>query len=266
MANDDPKQDRALLSELCAALAFLTRVPISALGEVANRPLDGRRGARLFPVVGAAIGAAGGLVLVMLASLGVPPLVAAGVAVATTIGLTGALHEDGLADTADGFGGGVTAQRKLEIMKDSRIGTFGALAVGVSVLLRVTALGSLVAAGGLHAVAAWIAAEAASRGAMVKLWHDLPSARPDGMADRAGQPDDQATLVALIASVVIVALAIIPTFGTWAALTGTAFIVAAGFTCARLFLNQIGGHTGDTLGTGQQCTAIAFLIAMTPFA
>lgn len=265
MANDDPKQDRALLGEFCTALAFLTRLPLSALGETANRPLDGRRGARLFPLVGAAIGAGGGLVLVLLAALGVPPLVAAGVAVATTIGLTGALHEDGLADTADGFGGGATAQRKLEIMKDSRIGTFGALAVMVSILLRVTALSSLVATGGLRAAAAWIAAEAASRGAMVKLWHDLPPARPDGMADRVGRPDGQATLIALIASVVIVALAIIPTCGIWAALTATAMIVAAGFACARLFLSQIGGHTGDTLGTGQQCTAIAFLIALTPF-
>lgn len=266
MANDDPKQDEALLGEFRAALAFLSRIPLSALGEAANRPLDGRRAARVFPLVGAAIGTAGGLVLVLLTAVGVPPLVAAGVAVATIMGLTGALHEDGLADTADGFGGGATAQRKLEIMKDSRIGTFGALAVMVSVLLRVAALSSLAAAGGLRAAAAWIAAEAASRGAMVKLWHDLPSARPGGMADHAGRPDDRSTLIAMLASVVIVALAIIPTFGIWAALTGTAIIVAGGVACARLFLSQIGGHTGDTLGTVQQCTAIAFLIALTPFA
>jgi adenosylcobinamide-GDP ribazoletransferase len=267
MADDDPLREEsyALVADFRTALAFLTRVPESLLGGTAGRLFDFRRAAQMFALVGAAIGATGGLVIFLATSLGLPPLVAAGLAVATTVVVTGALHEDGLADTVDGFGGGATAERKLEIMDDSRIGTFGAVAIGLSVMLRVAALAALVAAGGFAAAAVLIAAEAASRGAMVKVWHDLPAARPGGMADRAGPPDHQATFVAVASATVIVAIAIIPTFGIWAALAGAAAAIAVGVGCALLFVDQIGGQTGDALGACQQSTAIAFLVAVSAF-
>jgi adenosylcobinamide-GDP ribazoletransferase len=265
MTDNDPlrEQGRPLAANFRSALAFLTLIPASA--RASDQPFDFRRAAQMFPLVGAVIGAAGGLTVMVAIALGLPALVAAGLAVAATIELTGALHEDGLADTADGFGGGATAARKLEIMDDSRIGTFAAVAIVLSITLRVTALATLVAAGGFRAGAALIAAEAVSRGAMVKVWHDLPQARPRGMADRAGPPDERTTLVAVAVSAVIVAIAIVPTLGLWAAFAGAAAVIAAGFGCARLFANQISGQTGDTLGACQQCTAIAFLIAVTPF-
>ena len=268
MTDNDPfrEQGPALATNFRSALAFLTRIPASALGGAADQPFDFRHAAEMFPLVGAVIGAAGGLVAMVAIALGLPALVAASLAVAATIVLTGALHEDGLADTADGFGGGTTAARKLEIMDDSRIGTFGAVAIVLSVTLRVAALATLVAAGGFRAAAALIAAEAASRGVMVKIWRDLPPARPGGIADRAGPPDERAALVAVAASVVIVAIAIVSTLGLWAAFAGAAAVIAVGFGCARLFANQIGGQTGDALGACQQCTAIALLIAVTPFA
>jgi adenosylcobinamide-GDP ribazoletransferase len=266
---DDPLRERTdtALADLRSALAFLTCFPPVVLGRPADRPFDFRRAARMFPLVGALIGAAGGIVVILsVGLLHLPALLAAGLAIAATVAVTGALHEDGLADTADGLGGGDSAMRKLEIMADSRIGTFGAVAVTLSVVLRVGALAALVPAGSFRAAAALIAAEAASRGAMVRLWHDLPAARPGGMADRAGPPDDRATLAAVLGSAVIVAVAVVPTYGLWAALAGAVAVVATAFGLARLLANQIGGQTGDTLGACQQCAAIAFLAAITPFA
>jgi len=254
----------ALIADFRAALVLLTRFPGVAGTE--NIPFDYRRAAQMFPVVGIVIGAVGGVVLVLGGATGLPPLVTAGLAVAVTVALTGALHEDGLADTADGFGGGGTTARKLEIMDDSRIGTFGAVAVVLSILLRVAALAALVPIGGIRAAAALIAAEAVSRGGMVRIWHDLPPARPGGLADRAGPPDDRAAHVAVAVSALVVVVLIIPTFGLWAALIGCAAIVGVGFGCATLFINQIGGQTGDALGASQQCMAIGLLVAMTPFA
>lgn len=267
MADDDPLREHsdALVEDFRAALAFLTRIPASLVGRIAVQTLDFRRAAQMFALVGAMIGAAGGLVLLLATALGLPALLAACLAVTTTVALTGALHEDGLADTADGFGGGATAARKLEIMDDSRIGTFGAVAIGLSLTLRIAALAALAAADGFASGAALIAAEAASRGAMVKVWHELPAARPGGMAHRAGSPDHRATFVALASAVVIVAIAIVPTFGVWAAFAGTAAVVAVGSGCALLFADQIGGQTGDALGACQQSTAIAFLIAISAF-
>jgi adenosylcobinamide-GDP ribazoletransferase len=253
---DERSHTVTLGDEFRAALALLTRIPLPAAPDDAGQPFDYRQAAKVFPLVGAGIGAAGGVVLVLGNALGLPALVAVCLAIAATVALTGALHEDGLADTADGFGGGATVTRKLEIMADSRIGTFGAVAVTLSIVLRISTLAALLPAGGLRAAAALIAAETASRGAMVKLWHDLPAARPGGMADRAGPPDNRATFFAIASALVIVAAAIVPTFGLWAALTGTAALIAVGVGCALLFLNQIAGQTGDALGASQQVTAI----------
>ncbi len=264
MTDNQREHTGALIADFRAALVLLTRFPSGAGAE--NIPFDYRRAARMFPLVGVVVGAIGGIILVLGGVFGVPALVTAGLVVAATVALTGALHEDGFADTADGFGGGGTTTRKLEIMDDSRIGTFGAVAVTLSILLRVAALAALIPAGGFRAAAALIAAEAVSRGGMVQLWHDLPPARPGGLADRAGPPDDRAARVAVAVSALVVVMFIVPTFGLWAALSGCAAVIGVGFGCAALFINQIGGQTGDALGASQQCMAIGLLVAITPFA
>lgn len=265
--NDDPFRQHAaaIAADFRLAAGFLTRIPMAAFGGAAEQRFDFRRTVRVFPLIGALIGTAGGLILILSAALGIPSLVGAVLAVAAIVGLTGGLHEDGLADTADGFGGGTTATRKLEIMDDSRIGSFGVIALLVSLLLRVAIVAALVPTGGLRALAALAAAEAASRGAMVWLWYDLPAARPGGAADKAGPPDEQPTFLAVIGALVIAVLAILPTFGIWAMLAGLAALIATAIGCARLSVHQIGGQTGDTLGACQQCTSIAFLIGITPF-
>src|SRR5579863_3553917 len=111
------------------ALRFFTRAPLAARAGLA--PLDINRIAWAAPVAGLAAGFMGALVLALSGRLGLPPLLCAGLATAALILATGGLHEDGLADAADGFGGGATRAAKLAIMRDSRIGAYGALALAL---------------------------------------------------------------------------------------------------------------------------------------
>ena len=252
----------AFTADFRAALAFLTVIPAKALGEAAGTRPNFRRGVRTFPLAGAVVGLAGGLTLILAAGLGLSALIAAILAVLATVLLTGALHEDGLADTADGFGGGDTTERKLAIMDDSRVGTYGAVAIVFSLLLRIAALAALVPAGGVRAAAALVAAEAASRAMTVRFWYWLPAARAGGMSEETGSPDERAMYAALFIGAVIVLIAIIPTSGFWAAFWGSILLVAAALLFERLSAAQIGGRTGDTLGACQQCAAAAFLIGV----
>jgi adenosylcobinamide-GDP ribazoletransferase len=249
-----------------AALAFLTVLPATALGEPPGTKPDFRRGARSFPLVGTVVGLAGGAVLMGAVAVGLTPLIAAVLAVLASVLLSGAIHEDGLADTADGFGGGDTSETKLAIMDDSRVGAYGAVAIGFSLLLRVATLTALVPVNGGRAAAALIAAETASRAMMVQLWCRLPAAKLGGMSEETGVPDEQAMYTALFIAALIVLIAIIPTSGFWAALFGSFLLIAASIGFERLSANQIGGRTGDTLGACQQVTAAAFLVGIASFA
>jgi adenosylcobinamide-GDP ribazoletransferase len=186
--------------------------------------------------------------------------------VATTILVTGGLHEDGLADTADGFGGGTDIAGRLEIMRDSRIGAHGATALVISILLRVAALAAIAADGSWRAVLALIAAEAVSRAAMVRLWHDLPAARTDGLSVQSGAPDHQASLVALAIAGVVAIVTVIPALGLGPLLFAAFLAAAATYGFARLSQSAIGGRTGDTLGACQQVAGVAFLIGLAAFA
>jgi adenosylcobinamide-GDP ribazoletransferase len=250
----------AVLDDFRASTGFLTRVPLAWLGPGAAAKPDFRRAARIFPLVGALVGVAGGAVLLIAAWLHIPPLIAASLAVLATMMLTGGLHEDGLADTADGFGGGATAARKLEIMDDSRIGTFGVAAVVFSILLRVAALASLMQSGAFGAALVLVAAEALSRAAMVRLWQDLPAARLGGLSHETGPPDQQAMVAALVIGLIIAVILTWPAAGFWSAVLGILLAVAATYIFTRLSYREIGGRTGDTLGACQQIASVAFLV------
>jgi adenosylcobinamide-GDP ribazoletransferase len=245
--------------DLKNAIVFLTRLPAHVVGVDPHKAPDFRRGARVFPVVGALIGVAGGAVLIVAAFLGMPPLVSAALAVAATMILTGALHEDGLADTADGFGGS-TGERRLEIMDDSRVGTYGAAALVLSVVLRVAALAAIAGRGGFAAALVLIAGEAASRAALVRVWYDLPAARMSGLAHETGPPDENAMLIALATAVAIVIVTALPSIGLRATLLGCVLAAIATYGFIRLTARAIGGRTGDSLGACQQVAMIAFLI------
>src|SRR5258708_30078598 len=178
-------------AELNIWVIFLTRMPLAAPTAILKG--DVSRALWAAPAVGGAVGAVGAAVYWLMHTLHVPDFPAAALAVAATVAATGALHEDGLADVADGFGGGATRERKLEIMRDSRIGTYGVCALVLSFMLRIGALASL---GGPALVAvALIAAHAMARAPMPAFMRLVPPARADGMSAQAGGPP-RATAIA----------------------------------------------------------------------
>src|SRR5256885_12122105 len=179
------------LDDFKTAVAFLARLP--------RRQPDGAmpsnfvRAHRMFAVVGALIGAAVGLLCVGLRRIGVPDLAAAALALGGSAILTGALHEDGLADVADGFGGGRNLESKLEIMRDSRLGTYGAMILLVSFAAKLSALAAIPDG---YVVPGLMAAHALARGVLPAMSLNLPYARKDGLARNAGQPDAATAAIA----------------------------------------------------------------------
>jgi adenosylcobinamide-GDP ribazoletransferase len=254
-----PSEIGVALGEIRAASIFLTRLPAGLIGMDTRQVPDFRHGARVFPVVGALVGLAGGIVLIVAMKLGIPTLVSAALAIGTTVLVTGSLHEDGLADSADSFGG-ATTEKKLAIMDDSRVGTYGAVALVFSILLRVGALGAIAATGSFRAAFALVAAEAVSRAALVRLWHDLPAARTGGLSNDAGVPNQNAMLVALAVAAVIAVIVGVPSIGLWATIFAGALAAVATYGMIRLTARTLGGRTGDTLGACQQVAVVAFLI------
>jgi adenosylcobinamide-GDP ribazoletransferase len=218
-------------------------------------PANFARAHRAFPVVGALIGAAVGLVYLALHAVGVPSLAAAALALGASALVTGALHEDGLADMADGFGGGRDKAGKLEIMRDSRLGTYGALILLVSFVAKVSALAVLPAKSVLPAL---IAGHALSRGILPVMAMRMPYARADGLAAAAGKPDAATAAIAITFALLIVFL-VLP----WAEAFGAALVAAAAAICVAMLANrQIGGQTGDVLGGAEQVAETAILLLL----
>jgi adenosylcobinamide-GDP ribazoletransferase len=251
----------ALFGDTARALGFLSRLPIPArYFEGENLTLA--RASRAFPLAGLICSMPAALFVLMAPWMNFPPLLAALVAVAISAGATGALHEDGLADMADGFFGGKDSQHRLDIMKDSRIGTYGALTLCLSVLMKTAAIASILSLGGLSAGIAVLAAGVAGRTALVWHWAELDSARPGGVADKAGKPDDESVSFALVTGVALAVIVTLTGFGFSAAVLTALLVVIASVTFVRLCRDKIGGFTGDTLGAATQIAEIAALIAL----
>jgi adenosylcobinamide-GDP ribazoletransferase len=206
----------------------------------------------VFPVVGAVVGAVGALAYWPCA-FAMAPAVAAAWALAVMLLATGALHEDGLADTADGFGGGRTPERKREIMRDSRIGAFGALALTVTLAARGAALASLAAPG--RVAAALVVAGALGRGAILVLLLLLRPARPDGLASGLGESAAGRSAIGLLLAAAF-AFVLLP-FGAACWSCGAAVVAAAALAWAAH--RQIGGYTGDVLGAASVLAECAVL-------
>lgn len=240
--NDHPVWD------LPVAWVLLTRVPVPALpGAVFAQ---GARAVWAYPVVGLVLGALGAGVIQFLTVLGCGPWVAAGLALAVLVMVTGAMHEDGLADTADGLWGGFTRARRLEIMKDSRIGTYGVLALILATGLRWGAYGQVTPY-------ALVCALVMSRAMMPVVMYALPHARSDGLSHAVGQPGLGPLAIGLGLGLVICAMLVGP-------LTLIAVAAAGGVTCllALLARSKLGGQTGDILGATQIVAEIAVLVAL----
>jgi adenosylcobinamide-GDP ribazoletransferase len=169
--------------------------------------------------------------------------------------LTGALHEDGLADVADGFGGGRDTAAKLEIMRDSRLGTYGALILMVSFVTKLSALAVLPDA---IVVQSMIAAHALARGVLPVMSMSLPYARQDGLAANAGRPDLATAGIAAAFALVVALLALPGSDALWAAFVAAAVAVGMAWLAQR----QIGGQTGDVLGGAEQLGETAILVLL----
>jgi adenosylcobinamide-GDP ribazoletransferase len=244
-----------LVAQASVGIMFLTRLrlPIGAAW-----PDDAlARAAWSFPVAGALVGVLGAGAAFIASALGLPHPVAALVALAVTMLATGALHEDGLADSADGLGGGRTAERKLEIMKDSRIGTYGVLALLLSVGLRAACLSVLLDEGGWRFVGGLIAAHAVARAGLPMLMRTLRPARPGGLGASAGTPSPGAARGAALLGL----LAALAGLGVAHGLAAALLAIGGVAVIAGLARRQIGGYTGDILGAAEQVAEIAVLLA-----
>lgn len=227
------------------AVQFLTRLPVADPGFT---PARLAASPRWYPAVGIGLGLASGAVLLAASSIW-SPVLAALAAVAAGVALTGALHEDGFADLCDGLGGGRTRQRAMEIMRDSRIGAYGALGLGLVLAARVLALAEAAGTGAGAGVATLVAAQAASRGGIVALLAALPYARPDGAASGIAAPGPRGLAFALgigLASVVPLAI-----LSPGAAAAGLAGLVLGWGAVLALLRRRLGGYTGDGLGAVQ---------------
>lgn len=240
---------------------FYSRLPVPAARGGGAMP-DFAQSAWGAPVAGAIIGACGAVALMTARLLGAAPAPAAVCAVAALVFVTGALHEDGLADVADGFGGGATRGRKLEIMRDSSLGTYGVCALALTLLLRVSALAAIIENGAVVAAFALVAAGAVSRAAALLPMTVLPPARADGSGASAQTPGREAFWRALAVGALF---SLAPVFagalfshalGADVAALGAAMLVTS------LARRQIGGYTGDVLGAAQQAAEMAALLAL----
>lgn len=239
------------------ALAFLTRLPVSPPppSEAASAGYLARSTA-MFPLVGAGIGLVAALAFLGAHGLGLPVLAGAFIAVGVGVLVTGALHEDGLADVADGLGGGRTRDDRLRIMRDSRVGSFGALAMVFSVGLRVALVAGLPSPE--TAAAALVAAAAVSRAPLPAILRWLPAARLNGLAADAGRPGFSQVAIAWVLAAVIAFLVLDPV----AAVVVLAAAAGAAAAMAWMGYRALGGHTGDILGASQQVAEMAVLAAV----
>ena len=237
---------------------FLTRIPCPRW--VGYEPSFLARSTVYFPLVGVLVAIVGGAALWAGAHVW-PAFVAAALSTAATVWITGAFHEDALADSCDGFGGGWEKGQVLTIMKDSRIGSYGAVGLGLALITKVGALAAITEANVDTALRALVVAHVLGRWSSLPLIWGLPYVR-EGEADGSKSKPFAASVtgprlaIGTVTAVVITALALAPLgpAAILAALTLAALVTALG---ARYFRRRIGGMTGDCLGAANQMVELA---------
>jgi adenosylcobinamide-GDP ribazoletransferase len=240
--------------EIRLAIGFFTRLPLkSPAGPVAEA-------ARAFAVAGAVIGLIGSLIYFLAMEIGLSGLLAALLAVAATVIVGGALHEDGLADFADMLGVRGDRERKLGVMRDSRIGSYGVLALGFATAIKV---GALVGLGDPRlAAGALVTAQVMGRATLPVVMRSLPLARANGLAVDAGKPTAAATYQGLGVALLIAAFAC----GPGPALVSLVVAIVAAFLVSEVARRQIGGYTGDVLGAAEEVAQLAIFINLAALA
>ena len=252
MTRDNDTQPLFAPSDIPAALGLLSRLPIHV--DTHRAIARSAHAAWAYPVVGLILALIVGCVATFSLTVGLSPNLAAILTLAALTITTGALHEDGLSDTVDGLWGGWSKSRRLEIMKDSRIGAYGVIALILAYLLRWQALTIIF---GTSIWAALIAVAMLSRASMVPLMTLLPNARDAGLSQTVGRPSFNTALTA-VAIAALISLVLLQ-------LKGLLLILAAAIAatlCARIAKSKIGGQTGDILGATQQISEIAMLLTL----
>lgn len=234
--------------DIWLCLGFFTRLPVKSVdGSLADS-------VRAFPLAGLVVGLIGALVYYLALTIGLPPLLAALLVVAATGIVTGALHEDGWADVCDALGARGGLEQRLEILRDSRLGSYGGLALIFATGIKVAAISALAApelvAGAL------IAAHTLARGVLPLIMSRMDLARKNGLAAQAGKPSINAAHWSVGLALLIAVIAIAPV----AALVALLAALAATWLIAKLAQKKFGGYTGDVLGAVEQVAEMAILI------
>ncbi len=260
--DEPPGPGPSLWGDLIEALRFFSRLPT---GSRPWQKPDLDRIARVLPIASLVIAAGPALALLAATWLGLPSHYAAALGVALMIVVTGAMADDALADAADGLFGGATPERRLEIMKDSRHGTYGVSALVLSIAFRVIALGEIAATNPVSAAALWVAIAVLSRTASLWLPVALPAARKDGASAAAGRVSRSAFAIGTGIAAVIFAVAVSSIVGPIAATVGLIIAIAIArfwqWTCNRL----VSGQTGDLIGALQALIEIALWTGLIAF-
>ncbi|HEU0070918.1 MAG TPA: adenosylcobinamide-GDP ribazoletransferase [Alphaproteobacteria bacterium] len=247
--------------DLIVALSFMTILPVRPKlpeGQDARAAL--RFGARAFPLAGLVVGAVGALTYAICSALKLPPEAAAFICIGAMIFFTGALHEDGLADLVDGAGSHKSVETRLQIMRDSRIGTFGTLALIIVVGIKT---GSITALGWSdHVATMLLGSAAASRAYLPALMRYMAPARHDGLAVQAGRPEENQVVLALLLGAALSLLFLGPAAGLIAFAFGAGTAAFIGWFAKR----RIGGLTGDVLGAAQQMSEAAIMLVVVALA
>lgn len=254
-----PPEFPRVLYDFVMAMRFFSRL---GMGEAPHERPNLNRMAPVTPLASLTIGLAPALLLLLLCWLTVPPLAAAAAAVALLVALTGAMPEDAIADAMDGLFGGATPERRLEIMKDSRHGTYGVAAIVLLLVFRVTIIGTIAATNPLAAAGVMLAAGIVARSGSLWLSVSLPPARDTGASAAAGRTDRLAfVLGALLAMVLTIILA-----GPFTGLLGLilALVAAAGIAVGWVFAAQrlVGGQTGDLIGALHALIEVGVLLVL----
>lgn len=248
----------AWTSDIAGIFIFFTRLPVPQRLASLNKTFANTMWA--LPLVGIVTGGLTAGLYLLLLSLALSPILAALLSVGAGLLLTGALHEDGLADTADSFGG-IGAEKKLAIMRDSRIGTYGVLALILIIGLRVGLLPALDIKTGSRLVWALIGAAMASRAAMVWLLHTTPPARIDGLSIHAGRPDQRTMAIAVaLGTAGLAGGLLLNGAGLSMVLLALALLCLVAYGTRHLCLRMLGGQTGDVCGALQCLSEITVLL------
>ena len=240
--------------ELGWAMGLFTRIPMPTTEPPSESAFAGCVWA--FPVAGMVVGLTGGIAYGLTDLAGFPALVSALMAIIATVFVTGALHEDGLADFWDGIGGGTTVERKLAIMHDSRLGSYGALALILSVAARWSALTSV--SDMIVVIVGLVAAHTASRACLIPIFFLLGPVREDGLGASAGKPKRGTAIAGLVLAIALVFAALPPI----AAAAAFATAVGAALLVVWIAKRKLGGYTGDVFGCAEQKAEIGFLLAL----